>query len=118
ASVSRRRGTSMTKRAVEHISCARLCRRSVLASVIATAMIASNAFAASLPPHDPLRVLIVSDEVNPHGLSNAELTQPGDISAALAAPGSGIALDAVTEIATDDLPDATAALAVPASDPA
>jgi len=90
----------------------------MFAVVAAAPLFASTARAATLPAHDPLRVLIVSDEVNPHGLSAAELTQPGDISAALAAPGSGISLDAVTEIATDDLPLATAALSLPLSDPA
>lgn len=50
-----------------------------------------------------------------------QLTQPGDISAALTAPGTGLILDAspdaVREIATDDLPNATTALAVPFADP-
>jgi hypothetical protein len=36
---------------------------------------------ANLPPHGPLRILIVSDEVNPHSLPDEELTQPGSISA-------------------------------------
>ena len=35
--------------------------------------IALPARAADLPLHGPLRILIVSDEVNPHGLSDAEL---------------------------------------------
>lgn len=47
---------------------------------------------ASLPPHDPITVLEVSDEVNPNNLTDAELTQPGDISAALERDGSGLAL--------------------------
>lgn len=84
-----------------------------LAFVCLAALVPSRARAASLPPHPPLRVLIVSDEVNPHGLSDAELTQPGDISAALQAPGSGLHLDSVVEIATDDLDQATALLSVP-----
>jgi hypothetical protein len=79
--------------------------------------IAGASAAADLPPHGPLRVLVVSDEVNPHGLSPAQLTQPGDISAALAAPGSGLNLELVTEIATNDLPTATAALSVAFGDP-
>lgn len=78
--------------------------------------IAAASTAATLPPHPPLRVLIVSDEVNPHGLSDAELTQPGELSAAILAAGSGLNLDgapdAVLEVATDDLPTATAALSV------
>lgn len=77
----------------------------------------ATAQAATLRPHPPLRILIVSDEVNPHGLPDADLTQPGDISAALLAPGSGLNLDeapdAVVEIATDDLSTATALLSVP-----
>jgi FlgD Ig-like domain len=78
--------------------------------------------AATLPSHQPLRILIVSDEVNPHGLSNAQLTQPGDLSATLVRPGTGLSLDAspdaVREIPTDSLPLATAALSVPITDAA
>ncbi len=73
-----------------------------------------------LPPHEPLRILIVSDEVNPHGLPPEDLTQPGEISAALA----GVAAlefdsgpDALLEIPTDSLETATALLELPASDP-
>lgn len=88
----------------------------------AGAFVPAGALAAELPPHPPLRILIVSDEVNPHGLSDAELTQPGDLSTALATPGSGLHLDpspdGLREIATDDLPEATAALSVPIDDPA
>ena len=73
--------------------------------------------AADLPPHSPLRILIVSDEVNPHGLPAADLTQPGELSAAFTSPGSGLSIDTVTEIATDSLPTATAALSVPFGDP-
>lgn len=78
---------------------------------------AHTATSATLPPHGPLRILIVSDEVNPHGLSAAELTQPGDISAALAMPGSGLQIDpapdGLLEVPTNSLPTATAALSVP-----
>jgi len=92
------------------------------AVVIGIAAVAPSGEAATLPPHGPLRILVVSDQVNPHGLSNAQLTQPGDISAALLAPGSGLNLDAspdaVIEIATDDLATATSALSVPIDDPA
>lgn len=48
--------------------------------------------AATLPSHAALKILVVSDEVNPNNLTDAELTQPGDISAALNADDSGIAL--------------------------
>ena len=78
--------------------------------------------AATLPPHQPLRILIVSDQVNPHGLTNAQLTQPGDLSATLIRLGTGLTLDAsagaVREIPTDSLTLATAALSVPITDPA
>lgn len=77
--------------------------------------------AATLPEHPPLRILIVSDEVNPHSLPDADLTQPGEISTAIESAASGINIDAGTnavfEVATDDLPMATAALDLPPSDP-
>lgn len=44
--------------------------------------------AADLPPHRTLRILIVSDEVNPHGLPASQLTQPGDLSVALRGAGT------------------------------
>src|SRR5262245_13028725 len=94
----------------------------MILSFAAALALAAAANAATLPAHGPLRILIVSDEVNPHGLPANQLTQPGDLSAALTAPGTGLVLDAapdaVREIATDDLPNATAALAIPFSDPA
>ena len=74
-----------------------------------------------LPPHPPLRILIVSDEVNPHGLPPEDLTQPGEISAALLAiPALHLdaGADAVFEVATDQIEMATARLLVPLGDPA
>lgn len=63
------------------------------ASVFAIAVsLASSAGAATLPAHQPLDIIVISDEVNPNRLSDAELTQPGDISAALNAPDSGLSL--------------------------
>lgn len=73
--------------------------------------------AATLPTHTPLRILIVSDEVNPHGLNNAELTQPGDIYNALTNPQSGLNIDTVVEIPTNDIHLATALLSLPNNDP-
>lgn len=77
--------------------------------------------AQALPPHPPLRILITSDEVNPHGLSDAELTQPGELAATLAAI-PGLQLDSsqpdpVLEIATDDLDQATTRLLLGPDDP-
>ena len=70
--------------------------------------------AADLPAHRTLRVLIVSDEVNPHGLPANQLTQPGDLSAALLGAGTGLSLDpspdGVLEIATNSIEQATARL--------
>jgi hypothetical protein len=92
------------------------------ASALALLLAAATVQAAVLPPHRPLRVLIVSDEVNPHGLPAHQLTQPGDISAALAGAGTGLALDpgpeGVHEIATNDIEQATARLVVAREDPA
>lgn len=77
--------------------------------------------AADLPAHRTLRILIVSDEVNPHGLPANQLTQPGDLSAALRSAGTGLNLDpspdGVLEIATNDIEQATARLSVPLTDP-
>jgi len=92
------------------------------ALLVAFGAAAERLDAATLPPHPPLRVLVVSDEVNPHGLPPEQLTQPGDISAALRTACNGLhldpAADGVAEIATDDLAQATAALSVPFGDPA
>lgn len=93
-----------------------------LVLLVALLCMANTAQSATLPPHNPLRILIVSDEVNPHGLPPEQLTQPGDISAALLTPGNGLNIsatpNAVLEIATDNLSAATTALSVPIGDPA
>jgi len=65
-----------------------------------------------LPPHDPLNVLIVSDEVNPHGLADADLMQPGDLSSALSL-SAALNGDQITEIDTNDIELATQALNLP-----
>ncbi|MGH9867954.1 MAG: hypothetical protein ACREAA_07315 [Candidatus Polarisedimenticolia bacterium] len=82
---------------------------------------AAAVLAAELPAHRTLRILIVSDEVNPHGLPADQLTQPGDLSAALLGTGSGLNLDpspdGVLEIDTNDIEQATARLSVPPTDP-
>ncbi|MEZ5064873.1 MAG: ThuA domain-containing protein [bacterium] len=89
----------------------------IACAIVALSLSPSAGAAAELPPHDPLRILIVSDEVNPHNLPDSALTQPGDLSAALLEPGTGLNLAGVTEIPTDDLPAATAALELPSGDP-
>ncbi len=94
-----------------------LARLALLHAAVVVAL-PSLSRAATLPAHTALRILIVSDEVNPHGLTDPELTQPGEISAALLAAGSGLTIDVVTEVGTDSLPTATALLSVPFGDPA
>jgi MYXO-CTERM domain-containing protein len=66
--------------------------------------------AAVLPAHEPLRILIISDEVNPHGLSADQLTQPGDLSAALGNAGSGVEVALVEEVDSACIDDALALL--------
>ena len=91
------------------------------ATCIALLLAGGSACAQVLPPHPPLRVLIVSDEVNPHALPPEQLTQPGDIRAALlAAPALHLAADAeaVREVPTDQVEDATTRLGAPRGSPA
>lgn len=77
-------------------------------------VVSALAFGQTLPDHRPLRILVVSDEVNPHGLSDENLTQPGEISAAL---GSTVVLnisseqESLLEIPTDQIEQATQRLA-------
>lgn len=95
-------------------------RRLTFATWIFFALAACAAFAQTLPPHRPLRIAIVSDEVNPHALPPEELTQPGDISAALLATSAlnrDSAPDAIVEIPTDQIEQATALLQRPRDAP-
>lgn len=78
--------------------------------------LSNSVLAQTLPEHDSLRILIVSDEVNPHGLSDADLTQPGDISSALQST-SALNTDTILEIPTDQIELATAELMRLDSDP-
>lgn len=48
------------------------------------------AVGATLPAHAPMDILIVADEVNPHRLEAAQLTQPEDLAPALTAADSGL----------------------------
>jgi hypothetical protein len=95
-----------------------LCHGMAVGIAIAAVALVSTptALAATLPAHPPLRILVVSDEVNPHNLTDAQLTQPGDISAAIAMAGSGISIDGapggLVEIPTDNIDQATALLSV------
>ena len=88
--------------------------------VVSVVMVSQTTLAADLPPHDPLRILIVSDRVNPHGLPPEDLTEPGDISAALEQLGTGLnishTLNSILEIPTNNIELATQALTVPLCD--
>ncbi|MBL8298405.1 MAG: hypothetical protein JNN30_08670 [Rhodanobacteraceae bacterium] len=67
-----------------------------------------------------MRILIVSDEVNPHGLSAAQLTQPGELSATLltvAALNRSPLPESVLELPTDSLDQVTSRLTRARSDP-
>ncbi|MEZ4448708.1 MAG: hypothetical protein R3B09_04445 [Nannocystaceae bacterium] len=64
----------------------------ILAPALAWGLV-SSADAASLPPHAPLRILVVGDAVNPNNLPPDQLTEPADIRAALADPQNGLNLD-------------------------
>lgn len=95
-------------------------RRFSVSILLAVTSLATTAASAQfLPPHEPLRILIVSDEVNPHGLPDEDLTQPGELSAALLSV-PGLQLDgaqAVLEIPTDQIEQATAVLELSPDDP-
>jgi len=68
--------------------------------------------AQSLPPHDLIDVLIVSDEVNPHGLADADLMQPGDLSNAITSDGT-LNTHIMIEVGTNEIELATLALNLP-----
>ena len=79
-----------------------------------------TAAAQTLPPHPPLRILILSDEVNPHGLTPVQLTQPGEISVALAGlPALNLdsGPEALLELPTNSIEQATSRLLRTRSDP-
>src|SRR5690554_1973778 len=58
----------------------------------------SSSLAATLPEHQPLSLLIVADEVNPHRLNDADLTQPEDLAPALTATDSPLRTSAAATV--------------------
>lgn len=84
--------------------------RSFCAALLVTLAASGSAQAATVPDHEPMRVVIVSDEVNPHDLSDAQLTQPGEIGPALMAGDSGLNIASLDEIDSGCVDDAVAAL--------
>lgn len=86
-------------------------------AILLSLLIISVSHAQTLPPHDALDILIVSDEVNPHGLNDNDLMQPGDLSLVL---DTTITLNSntITEVATNDIEQATTALSLAVEDAA
>lgn len=80
----------------------------LVALLCVASLLGTSVLAATLPPHKPLSILIIADEVNPHRLSDAELTQPQDLAPALTAADSPLG---VAHISTVDSQCADAALA-------
>jgi hypothetical protein len=76
--------------------------------------------AATLPAHGPLRILVVGDNVNPHGLPANQITEVEDVAATLAGPGTGLTLaadaSAVRLVPTDSIEQATPLLTLPPAD--
>ena len=80
-----------------------------LASLVAVplaSLASTHARAASLPDHDPISVLIVSDAVNPHGLPSDLLTEPGDLQEAIAGSNSGLRTSMVAEVSSSCIDEA------------
>lgn len=78
----------------------------------AAILVGNSGIGATLPEHRPMSVLIIADEVNPHRLSDADLTQPQDLAPALTADDSPLR---IANVSTVDSQCADAALAALAS---
>lgn len=74
------------------------------------AVCSGHAIAATLPSHEPLSIIIIADEVNPHRLEDAQLTQPEDLAPALSAPGSGLNISVISTVDSQCVDDALVAL--------
>lgn len=72
--------------------------KSVIAALLGATLCGGVAQAATLPEHEAFTLLIVADEVNPHRLGAAELTQPEDLQPALSAPDSALNLASVQTV--------------------
>ncbi len=77
---------------------------------LAVLLSSGTALAASVPRHEPLNITLIGDEVNPHGLSDAQLTQPGDIVAALGADDSGLSIGSLVDADSACVDEGLAAL--------
>jgi hypothetical protein len=85
----------------------RVSRLALAAAVI----FGNSAQAAELPAHAPISLLIVADEVNPHRLSDSDLTQPEDLVPALSASDSPLNLARITSVNSQCADTALTALA-------
>lgn len=79
--------------------------------VCAVCLLGSFTYAATLPPHKPLSILIIADEVNPHRLSDADLTQPQDLEPALTAEDSPLGIAHISTVNSQCADAALTALA-------
>lgn len=84
----------------------------VLSSTLGLAVLlcSGTALAASVPRHEPLNITLIGDEVNPHQLTDAQLTQPDDIANALQAPDSGLTIASLVNASSGCVDDGLAAL--------
>ncbi len=83
----------------------------ILTSLLVTCTSIGGTQAAVLPDHAPISVLIVADEVNPHKLADADLTQPEDLEPALSAADSPLTLSGISTVNSQCADDALRALA-------
>jgi hypothetical protein len=86
--------------------------KATLLATLASTITCGAAQAATLPEHAPFTLLVIADEVNPHRLGDADLTQPEDLQPALASRESALNL---ARVQTVDSQCADAALAQLAS---
>lgn len=86
---------------------------STLCSILLLSITASFSYGATLPEHAPITILIVADEVNPHRLNDAQLTQPADLAPALIASDSPLNIAAIQTIDSQCIDAALEQLAGP-----
>jgi len=67
-------------------------RCSLTCAALLVSLWTSPGWSAELPTHDPLRILVVVDTDNLHGLPGEDLTEPGEFAAALGDPASDLNL--------------------------
>jgi len=74
-------------------------------------LVSATSQAARLPEHEPLSVLVIADAVNPHRLSDSDLTQPEDLAPALTAADSGLNIGRINTVSSLCIDAALAELA-------